>query len=414
MLSMLGRDGHAVLGCEGEPGSSESRRRSRARGPTLDPMNAPRATRADLAVAVVLTAFGVVSVLTTGPAPGNGVERDPDALAAGLAVLSTAPLVLRRAAPFAVLLVTSAALVTLSARGSALAASGLGPILAAASAAYLTDRRGAIASGAVLVAVLVLSTVLAVADDPGYLASLTAALVIGALATLVGDTFRTLHERNRELERLRSAEARAAVAQERVRIARDLHDIVGHALAGITLQARAGRRWVARDARRAETALGEIDELATRALQETREAIGHLGGDAAADPTPGLDDLPALVGRLQHDDLHVDLRAAGVDAAAVPPLVQASAYRIVQEALSNVIKHARPATAVVTVATSPTALRLDVHDDGRRRPSGDGRGHGLRGMRERAAQCGGTLEAGPDPAGGWRVAASLPIAGRPA
>jgi signal transduction histidine kinase len=120
------------------------------------------------------------------------------------------------------------------------------------------------------------------------------------------------------------------------------------------------------------------------------------------------------VARLHDEELEVRLRREG-DAAAVPAFVQASAYRIVQEALNNVVKHARPAHAVVTVATRPDGMvEIDVRDDGRRVPTDDGRGHGVRGMRERAAQHGGSLEAGPDPDGGWRVHALLPAGGRSA
>jgi signal transduction histidine kinase len=236
-------------------------------------------------------------------------------------------------------------------------------------------------------------------------------LVLAVLATVIGDVLRTLNERNRELEALREVEAREAVAQDRVRIAREVHDVVGHALAGITLQARAGRRLVDRDAQRTGEALRQIDELATRALGETREAIGRIRGDgqpAELRPQPRLDDLDELVARLQEDDLRVSLRREG-DTSAVPATVQASAFRILQEALSNVVKHARPASAVVTVAATDGALELDVHDDGRRAPRDDGGGHGVRGMRERAASCGGSLEAGPDPGGGWRVHARLPV-----
>ena len=110
----------------------------------------------------------------------------------------------------------------------------------------------------------------------------------------------------------------------------------------------------------------------------------------------------------EDDDLRVHLRREG-DASGVPAIVQASAYRIIQEALSNVVKHARPATAVVTVAIADGTLELDVRDDGRRAPADDGHGHGLIGMRERAAQYGGTVDAGPDPAGGWHVLARVPV-----
>lgn len=371
-----------------------------------------RPTRGDLLLALVATAFGVATVLAAGPSEGTGVTRDADALGVLLGIAASAPIAFRRAAPFPVLVVTAAAVVWASARGSAIAAAGLGPALAATSAAYLTDRRGTIAASIIFAGTSVAATHLALAGDPGERVQIATGLVVSVLAPLIGDVLRTLHQRNRELEALREVEAREAVAQDRVRIARDVHDVVGHALAGIALQARAGRRLVARDPERTAEALRQIDELATRALGETREAIGRIRGpEQAAElrPQPGLDDLDELVARLHEDDqLTVSLRREG-DASAVPATVQASAFRIVQEALSNVVKHARPAHAVVTVAATDGALEVDVRDDGRRAPADDGRGHGLRGMRERAAQCGGSLDAGPDPGGGWRVHARLPV-----
>ena len=190
--------------------------------------------------------------------------------------------------------------------------------------------------------------------------------------------------------------------------------MVGHALAGIALQARAARRLVERDPARTAEALDEIDELASRALSDTRETIGLIRAPdqpAELHPQPRLEDLEELVARLQEDDLRVELHRHG-DPARVPAVVQASAYRIVQEALSNVVKHARPASAVVAVAVADGALELDVRDDGHRLPADDGRGHGLIGMRERAAQYGGSVDAGPSPDGGWRVHARLPLTQR--
>jgi signal transduction histidine kinase len=373
-----------------------------------------RPTRGDLLLAAVVTAFGVLSVLVTSPAEGTGVDRDADLLAVGFGLLSTAPIAFRRSAPFPVLLLTVSGVLLASAFGYPVAASGLGPVFATTSMAYLTDRRGAIVAGVTFAIVVLISTELALHGEPGAGLQLFTTLVIAVLATIIGDVLRTLHERNRELEALREVEAREAVAQDRVRIARDLHDVVGHALAGIALQARAGRRLVSRDPERAAEALREIDELASRALRETRETIGLIrspGAPAELSPQPRLDDLDELVARLQEEDLRVRLQLAG-DASRVPVVVQASAYRIVQEALSNVVKHARPASAVVTVAVEDGALDLDVRDDGHRLPADDGQGHGLRGMRERAAQYGGSVDAGPDPAGGWRVHARLPL--RPA
>jgi signal transduction histidine kinase len=375
-----------------------------------------RATRGDLLVAGVVTVFGVLSVLVTSPAEGTGVDRDADVFAVGIAVLSTAPIALRRSAPFAVLLATCSGLLLASSLGYAVAASGLGPVLAATSVAYLTDRRGTIAAGVTFAVAALVGTLIALRGEPGAGVQLVTTLVIAVLATAVGDVLRTLHARNRELETLREVEAREAVAQDRIRIARDLHDVVGHALVGIALQARAGRRLVERDPVEATEALREIEELASRALGETRETIGLIrapGQPAELRPQPRLEDLDELVSHLREDDLRVDLRREG-DVARVPAVVQASAYRIVQEALSNVLKHAQPASAVVTVLVRDGTLELDVRDDGSRLPADDGQGHGLRGMRERVAHYGGSVDAGPDPAGGWRVHARLPLAGRPA
>jgi signal transduction histidine kinase len=376
-------------------------------------------TRGDLVLAGLVTVAGVLSVIGTEPAEATGVTRDSDALAVLIGILATAPIAWRRAAPFAVLVATTAGFMLAAARGYAVAAGGVGPIIAVASVAYFTDRRGAIVGGAGLAIAAVVGTELAFRGESGEGVQVAAAFFIAVLATVIGDLLRTrdaavreLEARNRELDALREVEAREAVAQDRVRIARDVHDVVGHALAGIALQARAGLRLVRRDADRTETALGEIDALATRALAETREAVGLIRGDgegAQLRPQPRLDDLDELVARLQDDELRVELRREG-DATGVPGVLQASAYRIVQEALSNVVKHARPATAVVTVAVADDALRLEVRDDGRRAPADDGRGHGLGGMRDRAAQCGGTLEAGPGPDGGWLVRARLPVA----
>lgn len=368
-------------------------------------------SRADVLLAGVLTVFGLVSVLATGPGPGTGIEHDADALAVAFGVLSTAPIALRRRSPFGVLLTTGAGIVLASAWGYPVAAAGLGTVLATTSAAYLTSRRGAVLAGGTSVVVVAGATSLAFGGQEDALVQMTTTVVVIVLATVVGDVLRALRDRNRELEMLRDAAAREAVAQDRVRIARDVHDVVGHVLAGITLQARAGRRLVDRDPARTADVLRVIDELATRALADTREAVGRIRDpDPYFEPNrqPRLRDLDELVERLQTGDLTVQLRRQP-DLGRVPAAVQSSAYRIAQEALSNVVKHARPGTAVVTVARTGGVLELEVHDDGHRAPADDGRGHGLRGMRERAALSGGSLAAGPDPAGGWTVSARLPV-----
>ncbi len=372
-------------------------------------MRRPRPTRTDVAIAAAAAVLGVVSVLVSEP--GGDVERGPDALGVALGLLATAPLALRRTAPFAVLAVTGAAVVLAAARGSAIPAGALGLVFAATSAAYLTDRRGAVAAGALFLAAAGPAIVLSLSGDPARPTELAEVVVLAVLVAVVGDVLRTLRDRNRELEALRAAAAREAVADDRVRIAREVHDVVGHALAGIALQARAGRRLLERDPARAGEALRTIDELATGALGDTRTAVGLIRAPAGDAPGPLLGAaLDGLVARLQGDELRVRLRREG-DVARAPAAVQAAAYRIVQEALSNVARHAAPATADVVVAARDGALEVEVRDDGPGRDDGDGAGagdgNGLSGMRARAALHGGTLEAGPAPGGGWRVRARL-------
>ena len=191
-----------------------------------------------------------------------------------------------------------------------------------------------------------------------------------------------------------------------MRIAREVHDVVGHSLVGIALQARAARRRLEREPARAAEAIDEIDKLATSALAETRQAVGVIRAEMG--PQPTLKQLDELVAHLQTPDMQVRLER---DAGDVPVLVQSTAYRIVQEALSNVAKYARPATATVSVRRTGDALAVEVRDNGSGNGArGVGGGHGLQGMRERAELCGGTLDAGPASDGGWVVSARLPIA----
>jgi signal transduction histidine kinase len=248
--------------------------------------------------------------------------------------------------------------------------------------------------GAVLAGLLLVSTAAAIPDETEVSLTIVVGSVASAvLALLVGDLLREMRAQERRLAEL-------AVSEDRMRIAREVHDAVGHSLAGITLQARAGRRRPERAAR----SLEDIDTLATSALAETRQAIGAIR-DPEPLPEPRLDRLAELARAVEGPDVHVRVE---VEARDVPPAVQATAYRIVQESLSNVAKHARPATAVVSVRQHDGVLDVEVSDDGARTHTPNG-GHGLQGMRERAELCGGTLEAGPAPAGGWVVRASLPV-----
>ena len=207
--------------------------------------------------------------------------------------------------------------------------------------------------------------------------------------------------------------ARRAVSDEQARIARELHDVIAHSVAVIVVQAGAAGDVFDTHPEKARDALHAIEEAGRDALGELRRLLSAVrpdGSDGPAPPQPGLDQL---------DELAEPLRAAGLDVvvtregtpSAVPAGVDVSAYRIVQEALTNTLRHARATVAEVTFRYGPDALEIDVVDDGRSAPgrSGDGPGYGLIGMRERATLLGGTLEAGPTAHGGFRVHARLPL-----
>jgi signal transduction histidine kinase len=207
-------------------------------------------------------------------------------------------------------------------------------------------------------------------------------------------------------------QAEQASAAERARIARELHDIIAHHLSVVVLHAAGARASGGAD----PATLEEIEHSGRQALIETRRLFGVLRDpDAGAGraPQPGIGELPALAGSLRAAGLEVSLAIDG-DHAALPPAVNVTAYRIVQEALTNVLKHAGPARAEVTVDCTDIAVTIEVSDDGPGTPSpaAPSGGHGLAGMRERVAVFGGDLRAGPRPEGGFTVCAWLP-AGQP-
>jgi signal transduction histidine kinase len=238
-----------------------------------------------------------------------------------------------------------------------------------------------------------------------------------AVAWWVGDRQRQAHERAERAERGRDEHALAAVAAERLRIARELHDVVAHALSVIAVQAGTGRVVLDTDAETARSALASIETESRAALDEMRRLVAVMRADqdtgsASLAPSPGLDDLDALVAATARSGLDVQVVVEG-DRAALPAGAGLAAYRIVQEALTNVRRHAVATRAEVRVTWSTDAVDIEVIDDGRGSDRHNGAdGHGLVGMRERAALYGGSFEAADRPGGGFRVAASIP-AGRP-
>ncbi len=251
--------------------------------------------------------------------------------------------------------------------------------------------------------------------DPGDIAYLLG--FVGA-PWAAGLTIRLRRERetvlNAENARLQTEQeelARHAVAEERARIARELHDVVSHAISVTVLQARGARRTLDSDPAAVREALDAIERTNTSALGDMRRLLAVLRDtedevDEHA-PQPTLARLDDLLGHVRQSGVPVEVETTGT-ARDLPPGVDLSAYRIVQEALTNVIKHSADATARVTLEYGDTDLAVSVVDDGTPRRNGTGLGHGLIGIRERVAVVGGEVEAGPAADGGYRVCARLP------
>jgi signal transduction histidine kinase len=241
-------------------------------------------------------------------------------------------------------------------------------------------------------------------DAPLALLQIAAFLLAGVLARARREAV-SMAARSAALER----QAEQATVVERARIAREMHDIVAHHLSVIVLQAAGARA----SGKPAGTTLEKIENSARQALSETRRLLGVLRDpdeETGLHPQPGLGDLAALVTSVQAAGLPVHLVIDG-DLAALPATVDVSVYRIVQEALTNVLKHAGPARADVTIGCAEEAVTIEVIDDGTGEPGHQSPvgGHGLAGMRERAAVFGGSLAAGPRSDGGYAVRARLPL-----
>jgi signal transduction histidine kinase len=218
-------------------------------------------------------------------------------------------------------------------------------------------------------------------------------------------------ERAVRAEREREERARTAVAEERARIARELHDVVGHSVSVMTVQASGVRRLLRPDQQREREALLIVERTGREALAEMRRMVGVLRrpeeGPTLA-PQPSLEHLEKLVEHAREAGLPVELRVEG-EAVQLPVGVDLTAYRLVQEGLTNAVKHAQATQAEVLVHYSDGQIEIVVSDDGRGIGSDDGGGHGLVGMRERVSVYGGELDAGPRAGGGYRLRARLPL-----
>jgi len=338
-----------------------------------------------------------------------------------LLLLQVVPLLWRRRYPSLVLLLVAVAFGAKVLLGFNPGVAGLGLLVAMYSvAAYEVGARRLVflvVAGLGFVAGFV---VFGVTGNPRSFAITVPSLFFVA-AWLIGDYLRTrrayvaqLEERAARLERERDQDRRLAADEERTRIARELHDVVAHDVSVIAIQAGAARAVQLSKPEAAAKALGLIETTARETLIELNRLLGVLrssnGATPDRSPQPGIDQLPGLVEELRAAGLEVDARVDGA-AQPLPPALDLSAYRILQEATTNVLKHARAHRVDIRIHYSATMLALDVRDDG----AGGGAdpaassGHGLIGMRERVALFGGKLHAGRNRAGGFSVHARLPL-----
>ena len=278
--------------------------------------------------------------------------------------------------------------------------------------AHEEERRSIIAYVVAAVFGLIPAAILnKTAGSPGAVLVWTfAAWLVGRIIRSWRSRAAALEHANRELEQQRELQAEAAVAVERGRIARELHDVIAHNVSMIVVQAGAAARVLEGAQPHVREALEAIETTGRDTVDEMRRLLGVLREDedgALLAPQPGLADLERLVANVREAGLPVEVRVEGT-AAPLPPALDLTAYRIAQEALTNALKHAGSARAELTLRYAPTAVEIEVRDDGAGNGAGGGTGHGLVGMRERVALWGGRLEAGRA-SDGWRVRAWLPI-----
>ena len=392
--------------------------------PGMDDLDVPRSWREHPAADVVLAAL-VTLVLLLGSAgeahptqpsdmatPTGVPVPGPPTLAFGLVVLAGGVLVLRRYRPVLTLLVATGATAAFSLLGYVNGSVLVAPVLALYAVTSRVPQRSAVAWSLGTLAVLTLVSTL---NNPlgrfgGGVVLLPALVAAVHFAGVAANNRRALLAAVRQRGR---DEARRQVDAERLRIARELHDVVAHTMATINVQATVAVHTLTQQPDTAAEAMRAVKTASKEGLRELRAVLDVLrrvdagDGDGLA-PAPGLDQLEGLVERARQAGLPVTLTVTGGD-RPLPTEVDLAAYRIVQESLTNTIRHAGPATAAVAVDVRPDAVHLEVTDTGAGPSDRGSAGFGLVGMRERAASVGGTVEAGRGTDGGFRVTATLPM-----
>lgn len=376
-------------------------------------------------------AWAIDAVLAAGTAVvisawiGLASERDarpPDLGAYALGLTIAALLLVRRRWPLGVLLASAAVFETYL----ALDYPAIAPPLALGVALYTVAAGGHLRWGLLVIVLLEVmglfyrvlvereQLLLVVGSTLGEAGLAGAALFLGDAVRSRRALMAEVGERLRRAELEREREAQRRVDEERLRIARELHDVVAHTVAVIAVQAGVASDVFDQDPAETRAALGRIRAASREAMAELKATVGVLrggeGGDAPRAPAPGLNQLDTLITTASRAGLRVQLAVSG-EGRPLPTAVDLASYRIIQESLTNVLRHARATTATVAIGYQPDGLTIEVADDGRGSQvpvaSGQG-GHGLAGMQERTAAVGGRLEAGPQPGGGFRVRAWLP------
>ena len=372
----------------------------------------------DWLLALGLAVLGLTEVWL---APTGFDFQESRAAGTALVLSLSIPLVWRRRAPVTILgTVMGTAVVIDFVEGLSKQpplVSFLALIIVIYSAAAYSDTGPAVV-GAAIAAVGVLGKEVPALITGRAMGDVLPAVIFWALAWVIGRTLRrprilaaALQDRALEQERQLADEARRAVAEERTRIARELHDVIGHALSVIVVQAGAERRVLGNGQGSTREVLAAIEQAGRQALAELGRSLGILrknDQELELAPQPSLRQLDELLAQVREAGLSVELRIEGKEAALAPG-VDLCAYRVVQESLTNVLKHAGPARAQVIIQFHKWDLDIQIIDDGRGPTYGVGGGHGILGMRERVALYGGDLQTGPRDGRGYEVRARLPL-----
>ncbi len=354
----------------------------------------------------------------------NDPSREPRTalwFAAPAAAIVVLPLLWRRRFPFAAPAMVWLLGAALSFVDGRLVVFSVGVFVAGMASSFLLGNVADAAQARVGLAIVIGGAAIVVDNDPSHaVGEFIFIPVLFAIAWLAGFAVReraaqaeAAEERAAHAEREREAAARIAVAEERARIARELHDIVAHAVSVMVLQVGAVRHKLPDTVAEDKDALRNVERAGRTALAEMRRLLGAMRHDdehLELAPQPGLDDLDALLDEVRRAGLPVRLRVGG-EPVPLPRAIDLSAYRIVQEGLTNTLKHARASQADVLVRYGPDELQIEVRDDGDGTSTDDGLGHGLVGVRERVKIYGGEMSTGAATGGGFILSTRLPLTG---